>query len=123
MTVPPPPTGGHSKLRLLEVPANRVWYRISHRRYPSALHFSIGPHARWNDPREAFGVLYVADSPQTAFAETFGHGLAETHPPAADKFISQLELEERHLFRIWATRKLHLGELHGVGLPALNLDG
>jgi len=67
-------------------------------------------------------MLYLANSPPTAFAETFGHALAETYPPAADKFVSRLELEERHLYRIAATRALRLGELHGAGIPALNLD-
>ncbi len=122
MTRPPPPPGGHHKLRLLRVPAGQSWYRIGHRRYRSALHFSKGPDARWNDPLGHYGVLYLADRPETAFAETFGHGLMGSHPPVADKFVTREELEERHLYRIRTHHELTLGELQGPGLAALNLD-
>lgn len=47
-----------------------------------------------------YGVLYVADAPETAFAETFGHDLPEVYAPAADKFVTLTELTERHLYRI-----------------------
>jgi hypothetical protein len=122
VTIPRPPAGGNHKLRLLEVPAGQVWYRISHRRYPSALHFTKGPDARWNDPNGDYGVLYLADRPETAFAETFGHGLVESLPPAADKFVTLIELQERHLHRIRSDRELTFALFHGPGLPALNLD-
>lgn len=36
--------------------------------------------------------------------------------------LSPAEHEERHLYRIAATRALRLGEFPGPGLPALNLD-
>ena len=121
--LPMPPAGGYDKLRLLDVPAGRVWYRISPRRFPSALHFSTGPDARWNDPSAFFGVLYVADDPRTAFAETFGHNLAETYDPAAPKFVTEQELTERHLYRISTTRHLRLADFRGAGLATLNLDG
>lgn len=122
MCVPLPPIGGHEKLRLITIPAGQVWYRINHRRHGTALHFSRGAHARWNDPRAAFGVLYVADAPGTAFAETFGHNLMDTYPPAADKFVSIAELEERCLYRITSRRELVLAQFSGSGLAALNLD-
>jgi len=122
VTIPAPPAGGHDKLRLLRVPAGQVWYRISHRRYGSALHFSKGPDARWNDPNGDYGVLYVADHPETAFAETFGHALMKNLPPAADKFVTLVELQERHLYRFRSDRGLTLALFHGPGLPALNLD-
>jgi len=122
VTIPPPPAGGQEKLRLLRVPAGQVWYRISQRRYASALHFSKGPDGRWNDPQGDYGVLYLADRPETAFAETFGHGLVQNLPPAADKFVTLLELQERHLHRIRSERDLTLALFHGPGLPALNPD-
>jgi hypothetical protein len=67
-------------------------------------------------------VLYVADRPETAFAETFGHALMENLPPVADKFVTLVELQERHLYRIRSDRGLTLALFHGPGLPALNLD-
>ena len=122
MGIPAPPDSGHRKLRRLAVPAETSWYRIQDTGHPSALHFAKGSDARWNDPRGAYGVLYVADRPETAFAETFGHGLMGGYPPAEDKFVGIEELSERHIHRIRTTRALTLGLLHGPGLPALNLD-
>ena len=107
---------------MLRVPAGQVWYRISHRRYASALHFSKGPDARWNHPQGDYGGLYLADRPETAFAETFGHGLVQSLPAAADKFVTSLELQERHLHRFRSERDLTLALFHGPGLPDLNPD-
>ncbi|WP_058558081.1 RES family NAD+ phosphorylase [Thiohalocapsa sp. ML1] len=123
MSLPLPPRGGHGKLRVVSVPAGQAWYRIVHARYASALHFSSGPAGRWNDAQADFGVLYVADAPGTAFAETFGHGLSGQLEPAADKFVTVQELSERRLYRITATRALQLALFLGPGLAALNLDG
>jgi len=116
------PSGGHAKLKRLLVPAGTVWYRITHRHYGSALHFGKGPDARWNDPEGHYGVLYVADSVEAAFAETFGHDVPQRYSPLADKFLDTVELEERELYRIEVRRDLTLGLLHGAGLAALNLD-
>jgi len=120
--IAPPPAGGHDKLRIVTVPAGSTWLRIVHRRYPSALFFGKGAEARWNDPIGDYGVLYLADALETAFAETFGHDVPQRRPPAADKFIDTHELEERDLFRIVCSRPLRIGLLHGAGLAALNLD-
>jgi hypothetical protein len=117
-----PPTGGHDKLRLVRPPAGTHWYRIVHRRFGSALHFTQGTDARWNDPHGRFGVLYLADAPDTAFAETFGRLVPDTHAPAADKLVTLQELEERHLHRVSAGRELALAQLLGTGLATLNLD-
>jgi hypothetical protein len=122
MTVPLPPAAGHAKLKSLRVAAGTRWYRISHGRFGSGLHFSTGADARWNDPLGEYGVLYLADAPETAFAETFGHDLVETCPPTADKFVTVVELQERHLYRIGTVTELDLGDLQGAALAALNLD-
>ncbi|MEA3643551.1 MAG: RES family NAD+ phosphorylase, partial [Lamprobacter sp.] len=122
MALPAPPVGGHAKLRLLAVPAGQRWYRITHRRHATALHCSTTHLARWNDPRGDYGVLYVADAPATAFAETFGHNLMDRYPPAVDTFVSIGELDERALYRIHSARALLLAQLTGCGLAALNLD-
>ena len=122
MTVGPPPVDGHGKLKSRRLAAGTVWYRIGHRRYGTALHFSTGAAARWNDPLDRYGVLYLADAPATAFAETFGHDVSEQYPPATDKFVTVTELTERHLYRIKTGAALHVGLLQGAGLAALNLD-
>jgi RES domain-containing protein len=122
MALPEPPVGSHAKLRLCAVPAGRVWFRITHRRHATALHFSTAALARWNDPRGEYGVLYVADAPATAFAETFGHNLMDRYPPAVDKFVGMDELDERCLYRLHSERDLLLAQLSGSGLVALNLD-
>lgn len=122
MVVAPPPVDGHAKLKILRLPAGTVRYRVGHGRYGTALHFSTGADARWNDPLGQYGVLYVADVPETAFAETFGHDLPEVYPPATDKFVTVTELSERHLYRIRIGTEVRLGLLQGAGLAALNLD-
>lgn len=122
MRVPAPPEAGYTKLRVLSAPPGQRWYRITHRRHATALHFSTGPEARWNDPHGEYGVLYVADAPATAFAETFGHNLMRHYLPASDKFVSMGELDERCLYRIETTEELLLAQLTGPGLAALNLD-
>lgn len=88
MNVGPPPVDGHGKLKSRRLAAGTIWYRIGHRRYGTALHFSTGAAARWNDPLDRYGVLYLADAPATAFAETFGHDVSEQYPPATDKFVT-----------------------------------
>ena len=115
-------SGGYAKLKRLHVPAGTAWYRITHRRHGGALHFGRGPDARWNDPERQYGVLYVADSVEAAFAETFGHDVPQRYSPLADKFLDTLELEERELYRIETTRDFTLGLFQGAGLAALNLD-
>jgi hypothetical protein len=110
------------KLKVVTVPSGTVWHRITHRRHGSALHFGTGPDARWNDPDGRYGVLYLADSVDSAFAETFGHDVPRTIAPLADKFIDTRELEERHIYRVQCRRQLRVGLFHGAGLAALNLD-
>jgi hypothetical protein len=116
------PSGGHAKLKRLHVPAGTAWYRITHRRHGSALYFGRGPDACWSDPEGHYGVLYVADSVEVAFAETFGHDVPQRYSPLADKFLDTLELEERELYCIETTRDFTLGLFQGAGLAALNLD-
>jgi len=122
MAFPTSPIGGHTKLRVVTLAAGQVWHRITPCRHMTALHFSTGSQARWNDPRQDFGVLYLADTPATAFAETFGHNLMERYAPASDKFVGIGELQERCLYYIHSERELVLAQLTGSGLAALNLD-
>ena len=110
------------RLKVVTVAAGTVWHRITHRRHGGSLHFGTGPDARWNAPDGRYGVLYLADSVDSAFAETFGHDLPRTHPPLGDKFVDTLELEERALFQVECQQPLKIGLFHGAGLAALNLD-
>ena len=118
----PPPAGGHHKLQVLIVPAGTAWHRIVHRRHGTALHVGKEADARWNDPEGRYGVLYLADAVETAFAETFGHDTPQRHPPLAEKFVDRLELGERLLYRVTCHRALRIALLQGEGLARLNLD-
>ena len=67
-------------------------------------------------------MLYVAGDLETAFAEIFGHQVMASHLPAAVKFLSRQELEERCIARITARRDLQVLDLSGPALARLNLD-
>jgi RES domain-containing protein len=120
--LPLPPPHQAQGLRLLRIAAGRQWIRIHRCHHPSALHWGRQGQGRWNAPDAAFGVLYVADDLETAFAETFGHQVMASHLPAAVKFLSRQELEERCIARITARRDLQVLDLRGPALARLNLD-
>jgi hypothetical protein len=67
-------------------------------------------------------VLYVAGDLETAFPETFGHQVMASHLPAAVKFLSRQELEERCISMLTARRDLQVLDLRGAALARLNLD-
>ena len=67
-------------------------------------------------------MLYVAGDLETAFAETFGHQVMASHLPAAVKFLSRQELEERCISMLTARRDLQVLDLRGAALARLNLD-
>ena len=95
------------RLPLLRIAAGSQWIRIHRCHHSSALHW---------------GVLYVAGDLETAFAETFGHQVMASHLPAAVKFLSRQELEERCIARLTARRDLQVLDLRGAALARLNLD-
>ena len=109
MRLPLPPTEQAQELRLLQIAAGRQWIRIHRCHHSSALHWGRG-------------VLYVAGDLETAFAETFGHQVMASHLPAAVKFLSRQELEERCIARLTARRDLQVLDLRGAALARLNLD-
>ena len=109
MRLPLPPTQQAQWLRLLRIAAGSQWIRIHRCHHPSALHWGRG-------------VLYVAVDLETAFAETFGHQVMASHLPAAVKFLSRQELEERCISMLTARRDLQVLDLRGAALARLNLD-
>jgi len=122
MGLPLPPEVYPSPLKLTHVPAGTSWLRIQRCDHDTALFWSQHDAGRWNDPDGRFGVLYVAESVEAAFAETFGRELMATMAPAAMKFLSRQELRERCVSRLWAERDLQMVDFGGPALQALNLD-
>lgn len=122
MELPLPPEGYPIPLRLTTVPAGTAWLRIQRCHHPTALYWGREEPGRWNDPDGHFGVLYVSENVEAAFAETFGRDLMATHAPASVKFLSCQELGERCLARLWAQHDLRLVDFTGPTLQALNLD-
>jgi RES domain-containing protein len=120
--LPLPPQGYPPSLRLRSIPAGSQWLRIHRCHHASGLYWGRNEPGRWNDPDGSFGVLYAADGLETAFAETFGREVMVEYAPAAVKFLTVRELQERCVARLTACRDLHVVDLSGPALPALNLD-
>jgi len=119
------PSPTHADFKLLSVKTirkNTVWYRISDPTFPSPLYFNKDQSGRWNSPGGEYGVCYVADSIDTAFAETFGHGVMGATLAGKPKIITEKRLTARHLYTVHVQKTLYLGELFGKGLVRLSLD-
>lgn len=88
---------------------------ILHRFYTAALepiHFDRSLNGRLNAPDASYGVLYAAERPEGAFAETFLRVPGRTQLPA--------DLRERKGYvRLRLGRDLNLVQLHGPGLAVL----
>lgn len=122
MSLPLPPKQQAHGLHLHTIAAGSPWFRIHRCRHATALHWGRHDQGRWNAADGAFGVLYVADCLETAFAETYGHQVMESQAPAVVKFLARQELEERCISRITATRELEVLDLRGPALAWHNLD-
>lgn len=122
MSLPLPPKQQAHGLLLHTIAAGSRWFRIHRCRHPTALHWSRHDQGRWNAADGAFGVLYVADCLETAFAETYGHQVMDSQTPAELKFLARQELKERCISRITATRELEVLDLRGPALARQNLD-
>jgi len=122
VSLPLPPKQQAHGLHLHTIAAGSPWLRIHSCRHPTALHWGRHDQGRWNAADGAFGVLYVADCLETAFAETYGHQVMETQVPAVVKFLARQELEERCISRITATRELEVLDLRSPALAWHNLD-
>lgn len=122
MSLPLPPKQQARGLHLCAIAAGSQWFRIHQCRHATALHWGRHDQGRWNAADGGFGVLYLANTLEIAFAETYGHRVMDSHLPAGLKFLSRLELEERCISRITATRDLQVLDLRGPALTRLNLD-
>lgn len=123
--IPPPPADkgkGCDRILLITLPAATTLYRFIKSHFKSGLFFGATGDWRWDSPDGHYRTLYVADSVDGAFSETFGHDVTK-HPLATPKYLSETELRSRNVFEITATRDLLLASFHGRGLGRLNLDG
>lgn len=120
--IPAPPQGyGTLRPAVRTVMPGTILYRINHGAFSSSLHFGSTGQSRWDDPERRYGVLYVADSVEGAFAETYGHGINQI--PLEQRVLSEASLASRRLFAIHITAPVEMIEFHGSGLPRLGLDG
>lgn len=117
----PPQEYGRLSPAVRTVAPGTVLYRINHGAFNSSLHFGSTGYSRWDDPKRHYGVLYVADSVDGAFAETYGHGINQI--PLDQRVLSEASLASRKLFAIRVTAPVEVAEFHGAGLPRLGLDG
>lgn len=110
------------RCRKVEVPPGARMLRLNLDTHSSALYFGRRAEFRFDSPDGQFGVLYAAEAVDTAFAETFGHDVAEVHGLGEVKFIGTGDLDSRRLFEFTATKSLQLADFTGAGLVTLNLD-
>ena len=122
--IPAPPTGTDGCDQILRgiLPAGTVLYRFNPAQHANGLFFNTQPTGRWNDPAGVYGILYAADSVDTAFAESLGRNLTQRKSPTETKFLSIAELNSQHIWQITLKESLLLAELNGNGLPRLSLD-
>jgi len=117
-----PPLGDYSQLRLKTVRKNTVFYRITKPGYPTPLYFNETKDGRYNAPDGSYGVCYMADSVECAFAESIGHSVAVRFQPARVKLLDVSELRAVNVFQVKATDTLRCVSLYSAGLPSLSLD-
>lgn len=92
------------------------WYRL-HRAAHTALYFGRSGTSRFDAQDGEYGVMYLADSPHCAFAETFGR-LDQLPFP----LILVSQLDERRLALVEITRDIEVVDLSGAGLAQLRAD-
>lgn len=90
------------------------WLRL-HAAQFGALYFGRTGRNRFDAPDGSFGVMYAAESPEGAFAETIApsHHLFRLDP---------VELVERRLALVHSRRPLLLADISGPGLLRLGAD-
>lgn len=108
-----PPANFALALPTVELAAAR-WFRVHQSKY-DALYFDRAPSFRFNAPAQEFGVLYMSETPEGAFAEALLGG--RKRPP----LLSEGQLQSRAL-TAFEWRSLVLADLTGLGLSSLGLD-
>jgi hypothetical protein len=111
----PPPDLGSRTLPIEIHPAGAALARI-HPAGLGALFFGpapgTAPRGRWDAPAGEFRVCYLAEAPETAFAETF------LRTPGV-ALLDKGDLAARSLARILAARDLRLVAMRGRGLARM----
>jgi hypothetical protein len=107
----PLPPGDLSHRRLPIIETTGPWLRL-HRARHDPVFFGRTLENRFDDPRQEFGVLYVAETLDGAFIETFGRN------PGLNT-VSERQLSQRSLTRIGVTRPVRLVDLTGPGLARI----
>ena len=105
---PPPEDFAKRELPVETIPAGTRLARI-HRREFDPQYFGSKAGNRFSDPREIFGVCYLAMTKEGAFAETFVRG-------TDDEGIRQSHVQRRSFSVIEMIAPLRLSSLHGPGL-------
>lgn len=125
MSLGSPPQHGErcTKLPRIVLKTSRTWFRICDHRHPNPLYYGRTGRNRFDDPSGRFGVLYLADSVDCAFAETFGHSVSERYDPLETKLLAVEDLRSRRLWSLWPIQDLRVADFSGPGLARLNLDG
>lgn len=89
-------------------------YRLNQTRYNSSIHYDQSGMGRFEVP-ERLGILYLGETIEAAFIETFGRKLGT-------RFVSREFIRSRNLFLIQSDRPLQLVNLYGSGLAKLGAD-
>jgi hypothetical protein len=110
----PPTDLGSRSLPLAPAPQDGYLYRI-HRRKQYPRHFDTGLGYRFNDPRECYGVCYLAYHPAGAFAETLLRH-------RSDDLVPWEDIEMRSLATFQLQRQLRLVPLYGQHLSRLHAN-
>ena len=107
-----------TKIPILTLPAQSRLVRI-HRLEHHPVFFSPGagkaPVGRFDSPSGAFGVLYLAQTFEGAFAET-----VLRNPQR--RLVDLAEISSRAVSVLGLSRPVRLAEMHGPGLQALGTD-
>lgn len=116
-----PPSQSEFNQRTLPVDKYQAqpWYRLNRSDKPSALYFDRSGKGRFDKQNGSYGILYLAERPHGAFAETF---LRDLNPNLPIRTVSSNFIQQRNLFEISCDRALSLVKLYGNGLAKLSID-
>jgi RES domain len=107
----PPPDLNSREPELVEIPKGTIIHRFYSAAY-DPIYFDKSQQGRFNAPDQSYGVLYTAENPAGAFAETF------LRTPGRTLIDSDL-LDRKAYVRLSVTRSLRLIRMAGPGLARL----
>lgn len=109
----PKPPENFNELSLPLAYLDSIAYRLNSVNYTSAIHYDHSGKGRFENSN--VGVLYLGETVEAAFIETFGRRLGV-------KYISREFIQSRNLYSIHSDRPLKLVDLFGAGLVKLGAD-